>query len=113
MTVLLEQLQAQIGRLEARIAQLEGAQADPLIAPGRMDTMAEIALASARAYGIDVADLRGRDRRRALAILRQDAMAAMKRAGFSTTQIGRYFDGRDHTTVLHAVRMAEKRLAIR
>lgn len=101
---IIEDMQAAIARLEARVLQLEGALAGPSMDNG--GTMAQIALEYAKRYDMDVVTLRGREQRQALSLPRARAMAAMQKAGFSTTQIGRYMDGRDHTTVCHAIKLA-------
>lgn len=109
---LLEGMVERITALERRVALLEGAGADRLIAPGSGDKMATIALRVANFYEIDIVDLRGRAKRRDLAWPRQEAMWEMKEAGFSSTQIGRYFNGRDHTTVLLGIKAAKLRRGI-
>lgn len=59
---------------------------------------------AAEAYGVEVEDFIGLDRHRPLATQRQVAMAAVKEAcELSFPQTAREF-GRDHTTVIHAVR---------
>jgi chromosomal replication initiator protein len=57
------------------------------------------------ALGVSLEDLAGPSRLRPHAAARQQMMWELKQ-GFrlSLPQIGRYFGGRDHTTVLHAVR---------
>jgi hypothetical protein len=56
--------------------------------------------------GITVADLKGRHRRRDVTYVRHIAMFEVyrQRKDMSHPAIGRWFGGRDHTTVLHAVR---------
>jgi chromosomal replication initiator protein len=71
--------------------------------------MAAIMRATAEAAGIDAAALRGPDRRRAVAWPRQVAMALCRRRGVSLGAIGLAFR-RDHTTVLHALRVVEARM---
>jgi chromosomal replication initiation ATPase DnaA len=60
--------------------------------------------------GVTVADIMSRSRKRHLAWPRQEAMAAIRDVfpDDSLPQIGRLF-GRDHTTVLHAVRQVKAR----
>ena len=59
--------------------------------------------------GITVADLKGRHRRRDVTHVRHLAMYEIysQRKDMSHPAIGRWFGGRDHTTVLHAVRKIE------
>lgn len=70
----------------------------------RGPTMASIAAEVAIKHGLTVADLQSRRLGFRFAHPRQEAMALMRLAGKSTTQIGRFLGGRDHTTVLHGCR---------
>jgi chromosomal replication initiator protein len=74
-------------------------------------TMAEIVAEVAKDHGLTVEDLKGRALRQAVSWPRQIAMAKMRLAGKSTTQIGKFFDDRDHSTVVHACRRFEQRQA--
>src|SRR5262249_49466509 len=66
----------------------------------------------AAAFGGRPKDLLGPSRLRAILVPRQVAMyLAREMAKLSLVQIGRQFGGRDHTTVLHAVRTVEGALA--
>lgn len=57
----------------------------------------------AEAFDIGVSDIRGKRRTKTFAYPRQIAMhLARELTDFSLPQIGEYFGGRDHTTVLHA-----------
>lgn len=62
-----------------------------------------------RATGIPYAEIVGASRSRPIAEARMIAMYEVRkrRPDFSLPQIGRIFGGRDHTTVLHAVRKIE------
>jgi len=56
-------------------------------------------------YNVRPADLQGKKRHKSIAFPRQICMfLARKYTRYSLEEIGRYFGGRDHTTVLHAVR---------
>jgi chromosomal replication initiator protein len=67
--------------------------------------LAEISRAVARQFGISSAQLRSRQQSRGIVVPRQCAMlAARQLTGCSLEEIGRFFGGRDHTTVLHACR---------
>jgi chromosomal replication initiation ATPase DnaA len=109
---MIEDLAARIAALEARMGMIDDASAGPDVT-GAGPSMARIAARIAEFYGISVADLRGPRRDRNLAWPRQDAMAAMRDAGFTLGQIGRYLDGRDHTTILTGIRASKARMAIR
>ncbi|MCS7237509.1 MAG: hypothetical protein NZ899_04480 [Thermoguttaceae bacterium] len=74
--------------------------------------MAFIAKSVARLWGVSLAELRGSARHRAVATARHVAMfLARERLSLSLKQIGRYFGGRDHTTVAHACRRIAAQLA--
>jgi chromosomal replication initiator protein len=71
-------------------------------------TVDEIQKATAEHYGMKQADLISERRNRAIARPRQAAMWLAKHlTNRSLPDIGRRFGGRDHTTVLHAVRRIE------
>ncbi|MEN6457955.1 MAG: DnaA/Hda family protein [Thermoguttaceae bacterium] len=72
---------------------------------GRKVTLHEIALATAHHFSVRLTDLRSASRRRTLVAARGVAVyLARDVAGQGLEQIGRYFGGRDHTTVLHSYR---------
>ena len=53
-------------------------------------------------YGIDARAIRGPSRQQRFVWPRQVAMYVARQAGYSFPQIGDYFGGRDHTTVMHS-----------
>ena len=71
--------------------------------------MRTIAEAVAIENGLTFHDLIGSDRKRRVSQPRQRAFLLCHMAGFSYPQIGIFFGNRDHTTVIHGVREAEKR----
>lgn len=72
--------------------------------------MAWIAAKLATDAGLTVSDLKGRSRVKHISLVRQDAMDACCATGvWSSVVVGRYFGGRDHTTVLHARKAVAKR----
>ncbi len=74
----------------------------------KMKTIASLA---AKQFGLRVGDLRGLSRRRAVVEARGVAIhLARQLTGKSLEEIGRYFGGRDHTTVLHSLETTETRL---
>lgn len=82
---------------------------DLLRAYDRVVTLDDIQQKVAAHYGIKLADLRGQSRARVVARPRQIAMYLCKHLTTkSLPDIGRAFEGRDHTTVLHAVRKVEE-----
>lgn len=67
--------------------------------------LSAIAVQTARHFSLRLADLRGPSRRRAVVTARDVAMYLARRlTSHSLEQIGHYFGGRDHTTVLHGCR---------
>lgn len=55
-------------------------------------------------FGVPLSEVMSQSRRRQVVLPRQVAMTLIYRyVPISTTQLGRYFDGRDHTTVGHAL----------
>jgi chromosomal replication initiator protein len=61
-------------------------------------------------YGVKVTDLQSKRRQRSIALPRQLCMyLARRHTRYSLEEIGGYFGGRDHTTVMHAVRTIEDR----
>ncbi len=75
-------------------------------------TVADVVSATASRYGVDEADLLARDRRPPVAKARKVAMyLARELTEESLPEIGRGFGGRDHSTVLSAVRSIGVELA--
>ena len=65
--------------------------------------------AVARRYGLHADELTGDGRRPQQTLARQIAMYVCRRSlGLSYPEIGRAFGGRDHSTVIHAVKKIEK-----
>ncbi len=62
-------------------------------------------------YNIDERSLRGQSRVKDTAVARQVAMFLIRsQTNLSLNDIGREFDNRDHTTVLHAIKRVEERM---
>jgi chromosomal replication initiator protein len=75
----------------------------------RRPTLHEIALRTARHFSLRLADLRSPVRRRALVTARGVAVYLARRlTDESLDEIGAYFGGRDHTTVMHSCRRTEE-----
>jgi len=67
-------------------------------------TIEQIQRKVAEAYGMKLADLKAKNRTKAVAFPRQIAMyLARQLTHASLSEVGRAFGGKDHTTVLHAV----------
>lgn len=83
--------------------------ADAVRANARRITVDEIQKACSAHYRIDPAEMRSKRRARAVARPRQVAMyLAKKMTPRSLPEIGRIFGGRDHSTVIHAVKTIEQ-----
>lgn len=78
--------------------------------PAPKPTMRELAEEVAHRHGLTLEDLKGPSRRQEISQPRQEAMALIcAERRWSLPQIGRFFGGRDHTTVLHGARAHERR----
>ena len=101
-------------RAGERLAQVTVEEASQLLRPHlkggeKRVTVDEIQRAVCEHFGLKQADLLSQGRTRAVARPRQVAMwLAKSLTTRSYPDIGRRFGGRDHTTVLHAVRQIEK-----
>lgn len=74
--------------------------------------LGDIAARTARHYALAVADLRGPSQRQNIARARAVAMfIARQLTDKSLGAVGKYFGGRDHTTVLHGCRKTEELMA--
>lgn len=72
--------------------------------------IADIQRAVARHYAVPLIDMTSARRSKVVARPRQVAMLLAKRlTRRSLPEIGFYFGGRDHTTVMHAVKVTEQR----
>lgn len=86
--------------VEAYLAQLDRS---------KPPTVAQIATRAAKHFHLKTADLKGPSRRRGAVRARGVAMYLARELGGSGLQeIGRYFGGRDRTTVLHSCRRTEE-----
>jgi chromosomal replication initiator protein len=76
--------------------------------PVRVETIQRVV---ALKYSVDVKDLKGHQRTASIALPRQVAMyLACVMSELSSTDIGRAFGGKDHSTVLHARKKIEKKI---
>jgi chromosomal replication initiator protein len=91
-------------RLAARW--LAARESPPRLAPGAITKVV------ARTFGMSVARLRARDRMQGVATARQCAMGLIRElTALPLGEIGAYFGGRDHSTVLHACHRYRELLA--
>lgn len=76
----------------------------------RVLTVEEIMKRVCRRFGVSIMDLKSKRQARVVSIPRQAAMFLAKRfTPHSLPEIGRYFGGRDHTTVIWAVHATKAR----
>ncbi len=77
----------------------------------RRPTVSQIAKATARHFGMTVADIRGPSRRRGIVAARNVAMYLARNLTQTTLdRIGMYFGNRDHATVAHGCQRVEEHL---
>ncbi len=100
--------------LATRVAALHGDDLSRLAerhSPPDSPALADIARATAKHFGLTLADLKSPSRRQAVVAARSVAIYLTRLlTQTSLEQIGRFFGGRDHTTVLHGQRRTEKLL---
>jgi chromosomal replication initiator protein len=71
-------------------------------------TLPSIARATAAHFDVPLSDLRSTSRTKAIVAARGMAIyLARTLAGASLVELGRYFGGRDHTTILHSYRKTQ------
>jgi chromosomal replication initiation ATPase DnaA len=103
-------LESQLAEAIKRIRKLEAAKRKAKIMPllsaeehkARI-RIGQITAEVATQYGVTVERLRSHDRRQVFQTPRRDAWARCHAEGYSTPVIGRYFGGRDHTSILHGL----------
>ena len=103
----LDQLE-QRGRLDGRSIGLDAVRAYLSWRKASQPTLREIATASARFFSLKLSEVRSPSRRRPVVTARGVAMYLARRwTDNSLDEIGDYFNGRDHTTVMHSCRRVE------
>ena len=76
---------------------------------GSQFTIESIQNAVIKHFGLKMSDLKSPSRSRNVAFPRQIAMYLIRKyTGIGFKEIGFYFGGKDHTTVIHAVKSIEK-----
>lgn len=101
-----------LGPLEIRRTPIAEPVSLPVIEASSDDPIGIIQAAACRMYGVPLRDLVGPSRRVKIVHIRHMAMwAARECTSASLPKIGRRFGGRDHTTVLHAVRKIDALIA--
>src|SRR5262249_5354698 len=88
----------------AKAALGDSASSDP-----KRITIQQIFDAVTKYYNVRLSDLQSKKRHKSIAFPRQVCMyLARRHTRYSLEEIGGYFGGRDHTTVLHAVRTVDE-----
>lgn len=99
----------QVSRGRAEPPDLETVRAALAEPEADVDALTRLAGLVGRQFRVDVKTLRGASRRRHALWARQVAMAlAREVTGLPLAAIGKYFGGRDHSTVLHACRKVQR-----
>jgi chromosomal replication initiator protein len=97
----------QEGRIDLELAKT--ALGDSITPEQKRITIQHILDAVTKYYNVRLSDLQGKRRHKSIAFPRQVCMyLARRHTRFSLEEIGGYFGGRDHTTVLHAVRTVDE-----
>ena len=94
--------------LELAKMALEG---EPPARGGNAPSLQAIIECVTRFYDVKLAALLSKKRHKSIAMPRQICMyLARRHTRFSLEEIGGYFGGRDHTTVMHAVKMIDEKV---
>jgi chromosomal replication initiator protein len=97
----------QAGRIDLELA--KAALGDTAAPEQRRITIQQILDAVTKYYNVRLSDLQSKKRHKSIAFPRQVCMfLARRHTRYSLEEIGGYFGGRDHTTVLHAVRTVDQ-----
>jgi len=98
----------QRGRLDGRSIGLDAVRAYLAWRKASQPELREIATATARFFSLKLSEVRSPSRRRPVVTARGVAMYLARRwTDNSLDDIGAYFDGRDHSTVMHSCRKVE------
>jgi chromosomal replication initiator protein len=93
----------QNGQIDLELA--KAALGESATAEQRRITIQQIMEVVTKYYNVRLSDLQSKKRHKSIAFPRQVCMfLARRHTRYSLEEIGGYFGGRDHTTVLHAVR---------
>jgi chromosomal replication initiator protein len=96
----------QEGRIDLELA--KAALGDTASPEQRRITIQQIFEAVTKYYNVRLSDLQSKKRHKSIAFPRQVCMyLARRHTRYSLEEIGGYFGGRDHTTVMHAVRTVD------
>ena len=103
---------AQLMKRDVDLALAREALGEPAMpAQANRATLQHIVEVVTRYYDVKLIDLQSRRRHKSIVEPRQVCMwLARKRTRFSLEEIGGYFGGRDHTTVMHSIDVVENRM---
>jgi chromosomal replication initiator protein len=106
------QVQSMVEKKPVSLALAREALGDMPLAPAESSpTMPQVVAVVTEFYNVRLADLQGKERQRSIALPRHVAMyLARKCTKLSLEEVGRYYGGRDHTTVMHAMKTVENRM---
>ncbi|MFI5381377.1 MAG: chromosomal replication initiator protein DnaA [Tepidisphaerales bacterium] len=97
----------QSGKIDLELAR--AALGESATAEQKRITIQQIFEAVTKYYNVRMSDLQSKKRHKSIAFPRQVCMfLARRHTRYSLEEIGGYFGGRDHTTVLHAIRTVEE-----
>jgi len=103
----IEALTQRVQRLEVIVAPIM----PEMLGRPQAGSMRLLVECAARRLGVSVAEFMGPARVMPLAAVRQACFGMLRRhEGRSLAQIGRYFGGRDHTTVMHGIKAHQERM---
>ncbi len=104
-------LECKLAKAIARIERLEAVKIKPKPVPAltfkeqaERINMGKITAKVAEKHNVTVERMRSLDRRKVFMPPRWEAWTLCSEAGHSTPVIGRYFGGRDHTSILHGIK---------
>ena len=101
---------AQLQHQPISLALAQQALGEPVSSGGSQVTLQHIIDAVTRYYNVKLSDLQSKRRHKSITEPRQVCMwLARKRTRFSLEEVGAYFGGRDHTTVMHAIKTVDER----
>lgn len=104
------QVQASVDGRPIDLAVAKAAIGDPMAKAAAEPTLHVIVSAVTEYFGVRVPDVQSKRRARSVAVPRQVCMyLARKHTRHSLEEIGAYFGGRDHTTVMYSVEIVEER----
>jgi chromosomal replication initiator protein len=99
------------GAIDMELAKQALGEAD--VSRERRVTIQQILDAVIKYYNLKLSDLQSKKRNQSIAFPRQICMyLARKHTRYSLEEIGAYFGGRDHTTVLHGVRAIDRQMKV-